>query len=187
MKSVTTVRSVITISIVMLMLASGFIFFNYDRDDRGMKILNDDDYKDIETNYIKSSDCVNSNRIACVPKGGGYNIHTGDVNNRSGKVVSTRSERDRSRSSGSGGSSSSSRARAAKIIAETLARQKAFAQKQASEAAARKLQEARANTERLKIARRATLLLNKGAREKTKSSRNKAGDQLRINEIRLKG
>lgn len=44
-------KTSITIGIIMLMLASGFILFNYDRDDRGMKILNNDDYKDIETNY----------------------------------------------------------------------------------------------------------------------------------------
>ncbi len=40
-------KTAITIGIVMLMLASGFIIFNYDRDDHGMKILNDDDYKEI--------------------------------------------------------------------------------------------------------------------------------------------
>lgn len=48
MKSVTTVKSVITISIVMLMIASGFILFSYDRSDDGVKILNDDDYEEEE-------------------------------------------------------------------------------------------------------------------------------------------
>jgi len=38
---------VITISMIMLMLVSGFYFFNYDRADDGVKILNDDDYEEI--------------------------------------------------------------------------------------------------------------------------------------------
>ena len=54
-------KTAITISMIMLMLASGFIFFNYDRADGGMKILNDDDYKDIEYSnptYIDGSQII---------------------------------------------------------------------------------------------------------------------------------
>lgn len=40
-------KTVITIGIIMLMLASGFIILSYDRSDDGVKILNDDDYEEI--------------------------------------------------------------------------------------------------------------------------------------------
>ncbi len=39
---------ILAIGIIMLMLASGFIVYNYDSTDDGVKILNDDDYKNIE-------------------------------------------------------------------------------------------------------------------------------------------
>ncbi len=38
----------ITMGILMLMLASGFVILSYDRADGGVKILNEDDYADIK-------------------------------------------------------------------------------------------------------------------------------------------
>ena len=41
------------IGIVVLLLASGFVFYSYDRSDDGVKLMSDDDYKDMqETNYV---------------------------------------------------------------------------------------------------------------------------------------
>ena len=43
-------KNLISLGIVMLMLAAGFTITFYDRADDGIKILNDDDFKDID-NY----------------------------------------------------------------------------------------------------------------------------------------
>ena len=41
-------KTIIVVSLIMLMLASGFILISNDRSDDGVKLLSDDDYKDID-------------------------------------------------------------------------------------------------------------------------------------------
>ncbi len=45
------VKTVILASVLILMMAFGYVVMSWDRADEGVKILNEDDYKDMETNY----------------------------------------------------------------------------------------------------------------------------------------
>lgn len=43
----------ITIGVLMLMLASGFVFLSYDRSDSDIKLMSDDDYIDADYSLTK--------------------------------------------------------------------------------------------------------------------------------------
>lgn len=82
------IRVIILIGCMLLLLGSGVYALNHSE-----PTPKDNSHIINEEQSPIESDCEDSKRIACVPKGGGYNIENGDVTDRYGQVVSTRSER----------------------------------------------------------------------------------------------
>lgn len=71
-------KTLMSIGILMLLLASGFIFYSYDRSDGGVKILNYDDYKDInlDKRFEEVSKEVEDYGGAMIVS---YDIETGEI------------------------------------------------------------------------------------------------------------
>lgn len=48
-------KNVISIGILLLFLASGFVIFSFDRSDNGVKFLSSDDYEEMEMGCMEES------------------------------------------------------------------------------------------------------------------------------------